>query len=229
MELFLLNRNDFNSMFVGVPHGQENNLGGNHFFADSCSFSPKVIDYVMKRYCVRSVLDVGSGLGYIPTYISQNYHVPVIGIDGLDFNVLNSKYPLVQHDLTKGPFNCSPVDLVTCIEVVEHIEPQYLDNLLDTITRGALLLMTHALPGTGSDFHVNEQLSTYWIEKLASRNFGILSQDTAIIRNLAEHEEHICTYFAQSGLLFGRLPIDISQQYSSNDSNDPDNSNSDPD
>lgn len=207
MQFSLNNINNFNTLFVGSPHAQENNLGGNLFYGDAGSFSPKVIDYVLKRYGVHSVLDVGSGLGYLPAYISQNYHLPVIGIEGLDFNVANSQYPLVHHDLTQGPFVCSPVDLVTCVEVVEHIEPKYLDNLLDTLTRGRLLLMTHAIPEQHGDFHVNKQPSSYWIEQLATRNFGLLAQDTNVIRKLAASEEHFPTYFAQSGLLFGRLPV----------------------
>lgn len=227
MQFSLNNINNFNTLFVGSPHAQENNLGGNLFYGDAGSFSPKVIDYVLKRYCIHSILDVGSGLGYLPAFISQNYHLPVIGIEGLDFNVANSQYPLVHHDLTQGPFMCSPVDLVTCVEVVEHIEPKYLDNLLDTLTRGRLLLMTHAIPAQHGDFHVNEQPSSYWIEKLASRNFGLLAQDTQVIRKLAASENHFPTYFAQSGLLFGRLPVAIptSSEHTSDsvDSNNPDN------
>ena len=178
MQFSLNNINNFNTLFVGAPNQQESNLGGNLFYGDAGSFSPQVYDYVIKRFCVQSMLDVGSGLGHLAYHISHNYHIPVIGIEGLPFNVANAYYPLVHHDLTKGPFVCGPVDLVSCVEVVEHIEPQYMDNLLDTLTRGKLLLMTHAIPSQQGDFHVNEQPSSYWIEKLASRGFGLLAQDT---------------------------------------------------
>lgn len=208
MQFSLSNSSNFNTLFVGTPHdNSNNNMGGNLFFGDPASFSPQVIDYVMSRFGVRSVLDVGSGLGHTPQYIASRYHVPVIGIEGLPFNVQNAVYPLCYHDLTKGPFICGPVDLVTCVEVVEHIDPKYLDFLLTTLTRGRLLLMTHAVPGQNGAFHVNEQPSEYWIEKLQSRGFGLLALDTHIIRNLSASEKHCPGYFAQSGLLFGRLPV----------------------
>lgn len=216
MQFSLNNINNFNTLFVGAPHQQESNLGGNLFYGDAGSFSPQVYDYVIKRFCVQSMLDVGSGLGHLAYHISHNYHIPVIGIEGLPFNVANAYYPLVHHDLTKGPFVCGPVDLVSCVEVVEHIEPQFMDNLLDTLTRGKLLLMTHAIPSQHGDFHVNEQPSSYWIEKLASRGFGLLAQDTQVIRKLAATESHFPTYFAQSGLLFGRLPVAMPNQNSAN-------------
>lgn len=209
MQFTLNNLSNFNTLFVGAPHQEESNLGGNLFYGDAGSFSPKVYEYIIKRYCVQSMLDVGSGLGHLAYHVSHNYHIPVIGIEGLPFNVANAHYPLVHHDLTKGAFECGMVDLVNCVEVVEHIEPKYLDNLLDTLTRGKLLLMTHALPGQNGEFHVNEQPSSYWIQKLATRGFGLLAQDTQVIRKLAASENHFPTYFAQSGLLFGRLPAAI--------------------
>lgn len=211
MQFSINNLSNFNTLFVGAPHQQKSNLGGNLFYGDAGSFSPKVYEYIINRYCVQSVLDVGAGLGHLAYHINHNYHIPVIGIEGLPFNVANAHYPLVHHDLTKGPFECGMVDLVNCVEVVEHIDPKYLDHLLDTLTRGKLLIMTHAIPGQNGEFHVNEQPSSYWIEKLATRGFGLLAQDTQVIRKLAASENHFPTYFAQSGLVFGRLPAAIPQ------------------
>lgn len=213
MKFSLSNRQNFNTLFVGTPHDEDNNnKGGNLFFGDPASFSPKVYDYVIKRFGIKSILDVGSGLGFIPKYISENYHIPVIGMEGLEFNVQNAQYPLVYHDLTSGPFNCGSVDLVTCVEVVEHIDPKYVGNLLDTLTKGRFILMTHAIPEQNGDFHLNEQPSEYWIKLLEERGYGLLSMDSQIVRNLAAKEEHCPTYFSISGLVFARLPVIIEKQ-----------------
>ena len=220
MEFTLGDLNNVNTLFVGSAHspGEEGAVGGgNLFFGDAASFSPKVIDYVLRRFCVRSVLDVGSGRGHLPYYVHHQHHIPVIGLEGLPFNVQNAVYPLVLHDFAHQPYQGSPVDLVTCVEVVEHIAPEHVDNLIATLTTGNLLLMTHALPGTNGEFHVNEQPSSYWIEKLNAAGFGLLLQDTQIIRRLSMHEDHMPGYFAQSALMFGRLPVKLPTKPASHD------------
>ena len=208
MELTLKNNSNVNTLFVGNPEDNATREigGGNLFYGDPASFSPNVFKYVMERFNVKSVLDVGAGLGNVGRYLIDTFKVPVLGIDGLPFNVKNCAYPIVEHNLTKGGFVCSPVDLTVCVEVVEHIEEKYLDSLLDTLTNGRFILMTHALPGTGGEFHYNEQPSEYWIEKLATRGYGLLAADSNIVRRLGASENHGATYFAQSGLVFGRVP-----------------------
>lgn len=209
MDFFISNNANVNTLFCGTPKSvekSEHNLGGNLYFGDPATFCPNVFQYVMRRFGVKSVLDVGSGLGYLPLFLNQTYNVPVIGLEGLPFNVESAVYPLVQWDLTQGAFKATPVDLVTCVEVVEHIEEKYLDNLLDTLTQGKIILMTHALPGTHGDFHVNEQNDQYWVDKLASRGYGLLLADSQLVRRLDAQESRGPGYFAQSGLVFGRLP-----------------------
>lgn len=180
-------------------------LGGNLLFGDAASFSPKVFEYVMKRFCIGSVLDIGAGLGNISSYIQKQYAVPVIGVEGLLYNVQNAMYPLVHHDLTKGSFFC-PCDLTISVELVEHIEEQYLDNLMKTLCNSSFTLITHALPGQGGQGHVNEQNSDYWITAFEKYGFGLLTTESQIIRNIAAQEVHGGTYFSQSGLLFAKLP-----------------------
>lgn len=210
MDFSITDTSNFNTLFVGSPKDETiNNQGGNLFFGDPASFSPKVIDYVMKRFSIHSVLDVGSGLGDIPAYISSQYHVPVIGMEGLEFNVANARYPLCLHDLTKGPFKCGPVDLTISTEVAEHIAPEFVDNYIDSLTIGKYVLMTHAEPGRNGDFHVNEQPAEYWIEKMKSRGYGLLTLDTVIVRRLASNEDHGASYYAKNGLFFAKLPVTI--------------------
>ena len=91
------------------------------------------------------------------------------------------------------------VDLVHCQEVVEHIEEQYLDNLLESMCSGRFILMTNALPGQGGHHHVNEQPTEYWIHPLANRGCQVMVEDTRRIRKLAAMDG--ATYLAQTGLL----------------------------
>jgi hypothetical protein len=175
-------------------------LGGNVREGDPYTYSPKVWDYVISRFAIGSVLDLGSGLGYSAAYFFRK-GLRVVAVDGLEANVRGAVYPTIRVDITQSKVIC-PVDLVHCQEVVEHIEERYLGNLLDSICNGKFVLMTHALPGQGGHHHVNLQPSQYWIDHMHERGFTHLVEDSLRVRRLAESEGAM--YLQSSGLLFAR-------------------------
>ena len=173
-------------------------MGGNALEGDSNTFSPTVWDYLIKRFALRSVLDIGSGLGFAADYFYRA-GMQTLAVEGLVSNVDNSLYPALKVDLTQSSVHCR-VDLVHCQEVVEHIDEMYLDHLLNSFACGCVLVMTHAFPGQGGHHHVNEQPPEYWIEQLKRYNFELLSEDTRRIRSMAEKDGAI--YMANSGMVF---------------------------
>jgi hypothetical protein len=178
-----------------APH-----LGGNIKEGDPCTFCPRVWQYVIDRFCISSVMDLGSGVGNAAEWFFKK-GLRTVAIEGLPANVSISFYPAICHDLTKGPI-VSRVDLVHCQEVVEHIEEHYIDNLLTTLACGRLILITHALPGQGGHHHVNEQPTDYWINHVSARGYNFLVEDSGRIRAIAQQEGAV--YVQQSGLLFHR-------------------------
>ena len=92
-----------------------------------------------------------------------------------------------------------PCDLVYCVEVAEHIEEQYLDNLLETLANAPVIVMTHAVPGQPGHHHVNTQPKNYWVEKLDGMGYT-LSIDNDWFRELARKEKSDC-YFGETGLV----------------------------
>jgi SAM-dependent methyltransferase len=176
-----------------APH-----LGGNVKAGDPYTYCPSVWDYVIARFCIRSVLDLGSGCGNAANYFHKA-GLGVIAVDGLPENVATAFYPTVLHDLTNGPIG-TRVDLVHCQEVVEHIEEQYLDHLLDSLLCGRIILMTHALPEQGGYHHVNLQPPEYWIDHLERRGCSLLEADTARVRDFASKDD--AAHMARTGLVF---------------------------
>jgi len=176
----------------GTPH-----LGGNIKEGDPFTFAPSVWSYLIERLCLKSVLDLGSGLGHASEYFFCR-GLRVLAIEGEPSNVANSLYPALHFDLTRGSVQAR-VDLVHCQEVVEHIEERYLDNLLASMCSGRFILMTNALPGQGGHHHVNEQPTEYWIHHLAEHGCQVMVEDTRRIRKLAAVDG--ATYLAQTGLL----------------------------
>jgi hypothetical protein len=175
-----------------APH-----LGGNIAEGDPYTYSPSVWDYLIKRFGISSVLDLGSGMGYSSSYFHKA-GMKVLAVDGMLNNCINAIYPTVQIDLTKSKV-LARVDLVHCQEVVEHIEERYLDNLLSSLACGKFIVMTNALPGQGGHHHVNEQPVDYWIEKLKKYNCQVLVEDSKRIRKLAQLDN--AKYLAETGMV----------------------------
>ena len=172
----------------------ETHLGGNLMEGDFNTHCPKTWSYLIDRFAIKSVLDLGSGLGYSSHYFYKQ-GCQVIAVDGLWNNMREAIYPTVSHDLTVSPFS-TKVDFVHCQEVAEHIEEQYLDNLLASLKCGKFVLMTHALPGQLGHHHVNLQPPEYWIEHLRKAALVVLPEDTQRVREMAASEGAI--YVAQS-------------------------------
>ena len=114
---------------------------------DPFTYSPLVWDYIIDRFCITSALDLGSGCGNASFYMHKK-GVRVVAVDGFRNSIEVSLYPAIQqHDLTIGAV-FTRVDLVHCQEVVEHIEEEYLGNILDSFACGKYVLMT--LCGAGA-------------------------------------------------------------------------------
>jgi hypothetical protein len=181
----------------GNSNAIESHLGGNVIEGDPFTYAPTVWTYLVKRFSIRSVLDIGSGIGYSSEYFS-NLGCKVIAVDGLADNCDKSVYPTLKVDISKEAIY-TKVDLVHCQEVVEHIEELYLENLLKSMTCGKYIVMTNALPGQGGYHHVNEQPTEYWISHLKKHNCEVLVEDSNRIRRIAAQDG--ATYLAKTGLV----------------------------
>jgi SAM-dependent methyltransferase len=175
-------------------------LGGNFVDSDPATWCPSAWQYVIEQFDIKSVMDVGSGRGHAARWFYRQ-GLEVTAIEGLSENVQYSIHPAQLHDITQGPY-LTQVDLVNCIEVVEHIEEQYLDHLMTTLTQGRLVLMTHAVPGQKGYHHVNCQPSQYWIDHFDQRGYRLLQAESEQLRKLAGQDggKHI----ARNGMLFVR-------------------------
>jgi len=97
-------------------------------------------------------------------------------------------------------------DLVVCLEVAEHIEPEYVDIFLNNLcSLSNQVLMSFAPPGAGGHYHVNCQGAIYWIEKMAERGYTL---DLDIVKAVqsglepVKHKREIRSYY--NHLLFFR-------------------------
>jgi len=187
---------DWKYFCVVVP-GQED-LGGNLRHGDTNAITPTLWRYLIDRFAIRTLLDVGCGEGHAVEFF-RRLGVIAHGFDGLERNVRNARHPIALHDLTKSPY-IYPCDMTLCVEMVEHLDKAHLPNLLTTLINAPVVVMTHGLPGQPGHHHVNNRPSAYWIEKLGHCGY-LLSEENIAFRKIAIREVPDC-YFGRSGLVF---------------------------
>lgn len=161
------------------------------------------LDYLIGRYGIRSMLDVGCGPGGMQEP-AQARGLHWLGIDG---DPSLARDDVLIHDYTIGPtwlgfeawafYGSVRWDLIWCTEFVEHVEERYIPNFMDTFSIGRVLFLTAAWPGQGGHHHVNEQPARYWIDLLGLHGWQLDTEATQWVR------KHGATPFARmTGMVF---------------------------
>lgn len=108
-----------------------------------------------------SYLDIGSGTGAMVN-LARRLGVDAYGVDLIE----RPDSWLHQHDLMNPLDMGRDFELVTCLEVAEHVPPEGANVLVDSVARhvhpGCMLVWSAAQPGQAGDDHVNPQNSFYW-------------------------------------------------------------------
>lgn len=158
----------------------------------------------------RTYLDLGSGTGAMVNMSRK------LGIDAYGVDLINGpEHWFVRHDLSEplqlfhaahtGDAIAVPesgqehdslydfrrpytFDLITCLEVGEHLSEDASDVLCDTIARhmhtSSLLVFSAAIPGQAGEHHINLQPPTYWRSKLYERGVSYRADFTAQLSHL---------------------------------------------
>jgi hypothetical protein len=161
-----------------------------------------VAPLVMRLAPIRSVIDVGCGLGAWLRAFSEN-GVPVVrGVDGnyVDPSTLYvAPECFTAVDLTQRINIDRRCDLAVCLEVAEHLDARSGAQLVGALTDIApLILFSAAVPGQGGIGHVNEQWPEYWRRLFEERDFKMLD----LIRPLIREDRRIDWWYRQNIVLF---------------------------
>lgn len=89
-----------------------------------------------------------------------------------------------------------PAQMVCCIDVLEHIEPEYLENVLDhlaTLTEVVALVTIHTGPAMkvlpdGRNAHLTQEPMQWWLPKLWTRF------DLQTVQRVGEHTLYVIAY-----------------------------------
>jgi hypothetical protein len=122
-----------------------------------------VVTYLIDKFHIQTVLDYGCGsMQNLKTVLTPDHDVEYIGYD-----------PGVK-EFSADP---QPAEFVCCIDVLEHIEPELLDNVLDhlrDLSPEWSFMTVHTGPARktlsdGRNAHLIQQPPMWWLPKFFSR------------------------------------------------------------
>jgi len=129
----------------------------------SVGYAPLVAE-ILKQVRATELLDYGAGKGRLGQTLRQHIQVPL---------TIHHYDPAVP-EWSAPP---APCGFVACIDVLEHIEPHLLDNVLDDlkrVTAGVGVFTVHTgvavkvLPD-GRNAHLIQQPAGWWLPKILER------------------------------------------------------------
>jgi len=167
------------------PTLNEGHLGGWAPGGDGGTYYPIMWEYLVNKFNIKSVIDVGCGIGYSSKFF-KSIGCHVIGVEGSSIAHSRSliKENCILHDYTTGKTNLNEkFDLAWSCEFVEHVEEKYIENFVNDFQKAKYLAMTFAGVGQGGHHHVNENTQQYWIDVLSSYGFEFSQENTEELRS----------------------------------------------
>jgi hypothetical protein len=127
----------------------------------SLQFAP-IVKQVAEQVGAASLSDYGAGKKHLDRALRE------LGLT-LDYRPYDPAFPEYGEP--------QPADLVCCIDVLEHIEPDYLDNVLDELARITVrhgFFSVHTGPAMkhladGRNAHLIQQPASWWLPRICQR------------------------------------------------------------
>lgn len=157
---------------------------------DTYTFLPDVWEYLIDKYGIQSVLDVGAGAGWSTKWFADR-GVYALGVERWKDALQRSQCRpnIIEHDYSTGPFVPSMVlDLAWSAGFVEQIAEEHIPNFMASFQCCKYVCLTHAEPGPHTEHLVNCQPTDYWIKKMREFGFDYDAEETARLRSTDKHK-----------------------------------------
>jgi len=160
----------------------------NALCGDEGTWAPEIWNKIIKDYSIKSVVDIGCGLGFSTLYF-KNRGLLSVGVEGAEGAIVNAVYKgkIIKNDyIVSSALTDDKFDLCWCAEFVEHVEEKFMDNYLNDFKKCKYIAMTHAVVGQPGHHHVNCQNEPYWIDKMKENGFEVNRDYTDHLRAIVE-------------------------------------------
>lgn len=158
---------------------------------------------ILSHFEFDSVLDIGCANGFL----LEDFHAAGKRISGIELSAdaLEFMPQTVRPNVTIGDFSRAHgrFDLVSCVEVAEHVAPSMSEPLVDALTRLSIggIYFTAAPPGQPGHGHINCRPHTDWIEMFLSRRWVLDQKRTDSFRHAIRNIEK-AKWLIENSLVF---------------------------
>jgi len=164
----------------------------------------RIVPQLMEWFRPSSVLDVGCGNGsWLSVFAAQG----VTDLVGTDFNEPDAVQLMFdpanyrKTDLRQPLELQRKFELALCLEVAEHLEAVHAEQLINSLTQHAdIIVFSAAIPGQGGKDHLNEQPPAYWQELFSRKYFHCFD----MLRPLIWDDEEINWWYRQNIFIAAR-------------------------
>jgi SAM-dependent methyltransferase len=164
----------------------------------------QVIPIVQQFVPIRSVCDVGCGVGtWLRAFLEAGVQ-DIVGLDGyyVDKDLLEIPGSSFHEADLRQPLRLDrSFDIAMSIEVAEHLPESRSISFVEDLTRLApVVLFSAAIPRQGGTAHINEQWQSHWAAIFAQYDFVTCD----VLRPLIWNNADIARWYRQNILLFCR-------------------------
>jgi glycosyltransferase involved in cell wall biosynthesis/SAM-dependent methyltransferase len=162
------NRSDLDYKFRHYP-GVYETLDYDTIYKEEKPFADNLAKWIKETLNPADCTDIGCGPGHHVVALNK-IGIETTGFD-IDKRVDADEYcsKNIFYDNLLDPDFLEPTDLAICLEVLEHIDPQYADLAVDNIGKyideNGYLIFTAAQPGQSGVGHINCRPKQYWSDK----------------------------------------------------------------
>lgn len=188
---------------MSTPKDYKDNFFEYHL-QGALSSAEAIIPIVRKYINPISVMDVGCGIGAWLSVWKKNGVNIISGIDG---EYVDTSKLLIKKDefralnLEKDFTSDKKYDIITCLEVAEHISASSSEKFIESLcTLGNLILFSAAIPAQQGTMHINEQYPEYWVSLFHKRGFVPVD----CLRRRIWDNKNILWWYRQNILFFVR-------------------------
>ena len=156
---------------------------------------------VMSALHPGSLVDVGCAVGiYVKKFLEMG--VDACGLEGTDNCLPYLVIPrerIIIHDLRTSLVTRRKFDVALCLEVLEHIAPEYALILVVNLTKlSDKILCSAAPPGQRGHYHQNCRVKDYWYSLFASFGYRPKNDIVEIVKSglfPVKHRREIRAYY----------------------------------
>lgn len=150
----------------------------------SIGYAP-LVQHILEKFEISHLLDYGCGKRM---NLMKHLHA-----NKLKHSLQYQAYDAGVEDLAGAPV---PAQMVACIDVLEHVEPEFLDNVLDhlaELTEAIAFLTVHTGPAVktlpdGRNAHLIQEPAEWWLPKIMARF------DMQTFQMTSEHGFYVIAY-----------------------------------